>query len=424
MARNRQFSMTAPRGAARVWMRGLAITGIVAVVFTLAWALLLGLLWGYAWLRLGGVDLRALDGDTPQLGTIGAVAPAGATTVLVTMTEPRDPTRPRDPALAAPVALVQIGGPRDEAPAVLLLPIELEAHVDGVGPMTLADIQVERGADTLLQAVIDYTGVRIDHVVALTVDALPQLVEIVGGVEVCLPDQGCRETSAAQVWASQRGDDPVVVARTVAATVDAVATALRATSVVRSPFAARRAIEVVATEFETDISLRGRELLHAAQALADLPALTVDVVPVVRNPATGNIVPLDEPAAERFQHLQQGTPFDAGDPQEEIDRLLLRGLRIAVLNGAGIEGLAAHVQAQLQEAGVRTVGTGNAPVFDRLRTLVTYDASDSRTETAALRLAELIEPWDVEPAEQPLTFEGDEVDILVIAGASSADRNP
>lgn len=422
MARNRQFSMTAPRGAARLWMRGLAITGITAVGFALAWALLLALLWGYAWFRLGGVDLRSLDGDTPPLGTEGAMAPPDATTVLVTLTETRDPTRPRDPALAAPVALVQIGGPRDGA-AVLLIPIELDVHVDGVGAMTIGDVQVERGADALLQAIIDYTGVRIDHAVTFTVDALPKLVEIVGPIEVCLPAQACHEATAAQAWASQRGDDPVATAHTMAAMVEAVATSLQATSVVRSPLAARRAIDVVASEIDTDISLRGRELLNAAQVLADLPALTVDVIPVVRNPATGNIVPLDEPAAARFQHLRQGTPLGAGDAQDEIDGLLFHGLRIAVLNGAGIEGLAAHVQAQLHDAGVRTVGTGNAPVFDRMHTLVTYDASDPRVETAALRLAQLIEPWDAEPAEQPLTFDGDEVDIVVIAGASSADRN-
>lgn len=403
------------RGPRRAVPRVLAIVGGAGIALIVVWLMVMLALWIYAWFRLGGVDLQALDDEAPRLGTEGALAPADAVTVLVVVTEERDPTRLAPPALAGPVVLAQAGGPRD-ALAVLLLPVEMTAMSDGHEPQTLAEIHADGGIDGLAQAVIDYTQVRVDHVVSFTVEALPRLVDIVGSVEVCLAD-GCRPTSSEQVRQALRDPDYEQWARLVAAAVRGVSVELGARSVAMSPLAAKRAVDVVADEVHTDVSLRGRRLLHFAEMLAMPMPVTVETIPLLRHPVTGEIVPLDEPALVRFQHLQDGTPFGVRDADEEIARLVLADLRIGVLNGAGVAGLAAQVEADLLAHGLQVVGTGNAPIFDHQTTTVTHTAGDERLAIAAALIADMLNGADVVEADRELRFEGIQVDIVVTAGA-------
>jgi hypothetical protein len=400
--------------------RVFAAFGVIAVTVVVLWALLVGLLWAYTWFRLGGIDLRPLDEEAESpLGSLGIAAPDDAVTVMVVLTEPRDPTRPVEPDLAAPVALVQVGGPRADA-AVLLLPEAMPVTVDGDGRASVAEVHAQGGSELLLQAILDYTEVRIDHAVTLTVDALPELVDVIGEIELCMPE-GCRPADGADVRAGQRDPDPRRVVRTVAGAMHGVASALEARSAITSPFAARRAVDIIARDIDTDVSLRGRELSRTAAVLARSVPLSIDIVPLLRHPVTDELIPLEEPAMVRFEHLRAGTPFEPREVGEEIGDLNFGSVRISVLNGAGIAGLAGRVEQLLIDDGFRTVGTGNAPAFARDRSQVTYRGGDPYVELAAIRLAELLDDAELELATQVLRFEGDEVDIVVTAGADADD---
>lgn len=407
------------RGPRRAVPRALAIVGAVAVAILVVWALVMLALWVYAWFRLGGIDLRALDEDADRLGVEGALAPADAITALVILTEPRDPTRIQPPDLAGPVMLVQAGGPRQH-PAVLLLPQVLSASADGHPPRTLDAIHADGGTDALAQAIIDYTQVRVDHVVSISIEALPSLVEIVGDVEICMVD-GCRTADADQVRAGLRATRDEDWARVVAATVRGVATGLGAQSIAWAPLAAKRAVDIVAEQVDTDVSMRGRRILELVELLATPTPLQIDRVPLLLHPVTGDVVPLDEPALARFQHLQYGTAFDTRDADDELLSLVLADLRIGVLNGAGIAGLAAQVEADLAAEGLQVVGTGNAPLFDHAATTVAYAAGDPRISVAAEMIGEMLGGVAVIEHQGPLRFEGELVDVLITAGA---DRRP
>ncbi|MEX0868694.1 MAG: LCP family protein [Nitriliruptoraceae bacterium] len=408
------------RRSRSVPVRLFAAFGVIAVAVLVVWALLVGVLWGYAWFRLGGVDLRPLDDveDAAPLGSLGLQAPDGAMTVMVVLTGPVDPTRPVPPDLAAPVALVQAGGPRTDT-AVLLLPQELPVTVAGDGQVTIAEVYTETGSEGLLTALLDYTEIRIDHVVTLTIDALPQLVDILGEIELCLPE-GCRQADGDTVRDELGDDNSARVARVVAGAVHGVASRLEVRAAVFSPLAARRAVDVVATEIETDVSLRGRELARVAEVLAEPTTLRVDAVPIVRHPTTDAIIPLEEAALVRFQHLRDGTPLTSRDLDEELGALDYSHVDIAVLNGAGIAGLAGRVDEHLTAEGFTTVGTGNAAAFERERSLVSYRGGDPTVELAAIRIAELLDA-ELEIAATGPQFEGDEVDIVVTAGAHLDD---
>jgi hypothetical protein len=107
----------------------------------------------------------------------------------------------------------------------------------------------------------------------------------------------------------------------------------------------------------------------------------------------------------RYEHLRQGTSF-AGVDGEAEEEDLLRGIEVAVLNGAGVDGLAGQVQVLLEASGFRVVGTGNAPSFGRETTTISYREDDPVAELAAVRLAELLEGAQLDPLTRDLTFEG------------------
>ncbi len=405
---------SARRAPTRVWRRTVRFVAALVVVVVIVWAAVIGALWVYAWFQLGGLDLRATEGEQASLGSVGAQAPDGATTVLVALTETRDPTVPGEPDLAGPVAIVQFGGGR-QVPAVLLLPTDLPVSVEGLGSAPLDEVHLEGGEDLLARAVIDYAEVRIDHVVSLTVDALPGLVDVLGDFELCTTTT-CTPTSADEVRAIQNLDDPDELVEGLTSTLRGIGAVMDTGSVIRSPLSAKRAIDVVADEVRTDFSLRGAVLLDLAEAFAQIGRPEVDEIPLFRNPNTGELVPLEEPVMVRFERLRDGSSLADAVEEDDVEGMVTEMVQVAVLNGAGTAGLAAEIQARLQAEGFDVIGTGNAPTFGRSRTVVSYAPEPMTTEVAAVVLAEQLGGAQLEALDQPPLFEGEPVDILVVVG--------
>jgi hypothetical protein len=411
-----RISNRAPPGRRALHHLGI-LFGIVAVL-ALVWGAGLALLWGYAWVQLGADDLPALQDESTVLGPEGATAPDEATTILVAMTGPVDPTVPRPPGLIGPVVLLQVGGPREQ-PAVLSLPPDLPVTIDGEPDLPIAGAQRAGGMDLLVRAVADYSGVRIDHAVSLSVDALPELVDAAAPVEICGPD-GCAVRTGDALRRSLREATDEELVDLVAGAARGLGQRVDARFVVTSPFATRRVIDAAADEVVTDVGLRGLGLLEVADALARAVRLDADTIPLVISPETGTIVPLAEPAAVRFQRLKDGSTLRAPAETAGTDDLeadTMQGADVAILNGAGIDGLAGQVQVQLETSGFSVVGTGNAASFDRSDTVVNYVVDDPTIEIAAAQLAESLDGATLEPLAKRPDFEGEAVDLLVTLGA-------
>jgi len=392
---------------------------IAASAVLAVWALLLAWVWVTTWFTLDGDEVSTLRPDVLSLGSTGATAPDGALTVLVALTDPMDATRPRPPALAGPVLIVQVGADR-ELPAVLVVPTSLVVTVDGLGERTLDEVQAEGGIDLVVRAVMDYSEVRIDHAVAMSVDLLPGLVRVLGPLEVC-GALGCTSPTPDQVRAWQVDPDPTEAVRRGADVLRAVAGVLTLRETATSPLAARRAVRLIGEQSVTDVPLRVATLLRLASALGEPVRLDVEVLPVVANPSTGESVVLAEAAMLRFQRLRDGGSFEGIDPVLDMASLK-REVTIAILNGAGVDGLAATIAADLRAAGFTVAGTGNAPGFEEVRTVVRYRAGDDRAEQLALLVADELDGALVEPGERTPTFEGDVVGIEVTIGTDLAAR--
>lgn len=412
------FAVRERRRGRRVppWFAALlsALAAVAAV-----WVLLLVWVWGTTWFALDGDDVSTLRPDVLSLGATGARAPEGATTVLIALTAVMDETRPRPPELAGPVLLVQVGPGRD-VPAVLVVPSSLLVTVDGAGELTLDEVQAEGGIDLVVRALMDYSEVRIDHAVALSVDLLPGLVRVLGPLEVC-GALGCTTPTPDEVRAWQVDADPTEAVRRAADVVRAVSGVLTVRETALSPIATRRAVRLIDEQSMTDVPLRVAPLLRLATVLGTPVRLDIEVLPVVANPSTGRSVVLAEAAMLRFQRLQQGGGFEGIDPVLDMAELK-REVDVAVLNGAGVDGLAGTIAGELTAAGFTVAGTGNAPGFEEVRTVIRYRAGDDRAEQVALLIAEALDGALMEPGERTPTLEGVVVGIEVTVGTDLANR--
>jgi hypothetical protein len=170
----------------------------------------------------------------------------------------------------------------------------------------------------------------------------------------------------------------------------------------------------------TDADLSLGRILDVAAPLTEPRRIDVEELPMVRNPSTGELVVLEESAMLRFQLIREGRPFDRIDPGRDIERLQ-SVTDVVVLNGAGIVGLAAFVEAELTAEGFSVIGTGNDIRFDRTQTVINYREGDRDAEPVAFLLAERLPGSVVEAlARQPM-FEGSPVPIVVILGSDRAD---
>jgi hypothetical protein len=411
---------SARRAPRRRWTRVVGVLFAVLLVVLLVAVLAGGGLWLYASARLGGDRIAGLDEPTTALGAGSASTPAELTTVLVALTASHDPADPRAPELRGPVLLVQVGGPR-EVPAVLALPSDLPVTLDGAPSATIAEVQAQGDVDALARALADYVGVRIDHVVRASEDVLPRLVEL-HRPERCDGDR-CRELTPEEVRQAQAEGDATARVRAVATTLRSLAGQLDTVGSLTSPIATKRTVDVVARDVRTDVALRGAGLLDLARAIEGSAAPDVATVPMLRNPETGRLVLLEQ-AETLFQRFREGDPLVAGDGDDLAEASpseLVGTVRVAVLNGAGVDGLAGQVEGQLAADGYLVVGTGNAPAFGDSETIVTYDPEDPAAEIAAILLAERLGDVSLQASDRVPMFEGEPVGVIVTAGADLAD---
>jgi hypothetical protein len=430
-SRSLTFS-TQRRPKRRRWVRVAVALFVLVLVAAVIVVLTGGLLWGYAWSRLGGTELPSLSADGDDaLGAGGATSPEGTTTVLLALTEPTDATDETDASgvpVVGPVALLQIGGPRGDDPVAVVLPAALPVSVDGEAPMPLADVHATGGPDLLLRTVVDYTQIDVDHVVTAATDAIPGLVEALGPVEACADTcVSIDVTEAEQAVADYTDpattpDGSAEALRELAVVVRGLGGATDPVAALSSPFATRRAIDILGSDVTTDAGLRGGALFPLADRVAASGELTAVSLPAIANPDSGELVILPEQAATRFALLREGGVPTASPEDDEA--ALIAEATVAVQNGTGTDGYAAALSTQVEALGVRVVGTENALSFDVERTRVAYGPDDPEAEAVAIVLARELGDAELVALDRAPSFEGEPVTVQVIGGSDLDTGEP
>ncbi|MEU9132671.1 LCP family protein [Kitasatospora sp. NPDC048540] len=281
------------------------------------------------------------------------------------------------------------------------------------------------GAQLTVRTVEQNTGVRIDHYLQVDFLSFVAAVDAVGGVEVCTSkplkdDYSGLDLPAGTTRLDGAGALKYVRARHVDGSSDLgrmhrqhrfLAQLLRQAATAGTlldPARLGQVTRTVLSSVKADQQLTGDDLLRLVSRLKELSASDADfaTVPLAaldhQVSGWGSTVLWDRPRAEAlFDALRHGRPLtDRPAPGPSAAPVPAGSvapgqIRVQVLNGSAVQGLAARVDADLRGAGFATTGTpANTGDTTAVRTTVRYDPhwdESARTVAAALPGAELAE---------------------------------
>lgn len=311
--------------------------------------------------------------------------------------------------------------------AMLAFPRDLwVTRCDGsVGRINVA--QSIEGPGCLVDTVRQLSGIHAHHHVRVTFGGFRDVVDAVGGVEMCLDEPisdrdagidlpaGCQRLEGGDALGYVRVrkiDDDLQRIQRQQAFVQALAREVTRPAVLFNPLTLWQLSGDAGQAVQVDDSLGPVSMLQLARggralAAGDVATYTVPGTPRI---TSGGAWVLDtaQPEADRlFARFRDGSVLAeaTSTTATEVDR---SEVPVVVANGAGISGLAGSVAAELEELGYPVTDVTNAEPTDRTR--IRYP---SGREAAAERLAA-----DV---PGPATLEEAEVDtVTVVLGPQAA----
>ncbi len=278
------------------------------------------------------------------------------------------------------------------------------------------------GGPALLIATIEQlTRIRVDNYLQIDFAGFQQMVEELGGVEVCLLNDVQERDSKIDLKAGRqvvRGEQALAFVRQrkglpngdidrirrQQAFIASIARTALSSGTLLNPTKLNGFLDVATRAVDADDQLSGTELSALALRLRNFSAggVTFKTVPISSaNGTVGNLrylVLLDEVKAEAlFDALRRDeapgsrkkarpTPTPAPTPSEPLV-VAPQSVRVSVLNGAGVGGLGARAVADLTGAGFTVVGSPGNRGSGATATYVRYGptrADSARTLAAAV----------------------------------------
>ena len=280
------------------------------------------------------------------------------------------------------------------------------AYADGYSSTSTKLPEEDRkaaGQQLLVRTISQLTGLQIDHFASVDLLGFFNLANVVGGVEVNLCKavsdsySGARFPAGAQTISGAdalkfvrqrhglpRGDLDRVVRQQVF--LAGVARKMLSEKVLLDPTKQQQLVKAVAGSLTVDQNL---DLVSLGQQMQSVTAGAVNfrTMPIVgdaKDPQGRDILQLPGTSAlhQFFAHLSDDaaatpatTPSAPAAPSTPT--VSPSSVRVQVLNGSGISGLAAKAAAALTSAGYTVVGTGNADSSKYTQTQVRYGSGAS-----------------------------------------------
>ncbi|GAB2935418.1 LCP family protein [Streptomyces mayteni] len=243
------------------------------------------------------------------------------------------------------------------------------------------------------------TGLRIDNFVSLDFLGFKEMVDALGGVDVCLDEPiqddkahvdlpaGCQtldgEDALGFVRVRYSVGDGSDIGRIERQQEFMRSLAEEAQSKLTDPTALYGFLDAVTSSLTTDPELAGlRPLYDLAEDLQRVPEENLTFITVPNYPReldvpedTANVVWEYPRASLLFDSLardEQLTEEELDAAAEELPSLRPSDVQVQVLNGTGVTGQAGEVAERLTNAGFIVVGTGNAAAGEVAHTVVGY----------------------------------------------------
>lgn len=406
------------------------VLGVVLVVVVVVGLLL----WWYAGSRLEPMDVAALEegasGDeVTNVLVVGTDGPPGGDATAGGV-EPHS------------IVLLQLS-PERARPVAVSFPIELRVTPTDEGVQRLGEVLVESGADEFVRTLQDFTGVGVDHYVAVDLDDASRVAEAVGGVEVC-PEEavqdeaanleleaGCQELSPEEARAWVRSGDGFTRIHRGVEFLGSAAERASATSRRVNPLATKRLVDALAAISVTDRDLGLTSLHGLASELAGVDAGDVDVrtVPGTIQSLEGEqfVVAAPEQAPGMFDALAEGRELEADVGTEAASELGPTDVDVLIVNGVGINGLAGEVQSFLEDREFRVVDAVNPSDLDPEAEFdTTLEGLTIRHTEGGLPHAEVLRDHLGDVPVELEQVEGDDLpddaDVVLEVGSAWTDR--
>jgi LCP family protein required for cell wall assembly len=284
--------------------------------------------------------------------------------------------------------------PRQQKAVMVSIPRDLRATIDGRTNRINAAFSLG-GPDLLVKTVEQTTGLPINHYAEIDFAGFLKVVDELGGVRLCnrtghrLDDNfanlhmppGCQQMNGVKALAFVRArhidSDFGRIGRQqefIRAIMDKVSSTGNLINLPKLIGIAN----IAADHVSTDHTLQTGEVIGLARRFGKLDQKSVDMrtyPSVAAPPACAGCAAFVEPLPEAAILMKAlagdaatlppvGLPGDKG--------VSLRDVRVAVLNGGGVQGAAAKAAAGLQRQGVQVVQTGNAPGKTRTSSTLAY----------------------------------------------------
>ncbi|MEO8329924.1 MAG: LCP family protein [Candidatus Nanopelagicales bacterium] len=269
------------------------------------------------------------------------------------------------------------------------------------------------GPGCTIKTVESLTDVFIDHYIVVDFRGFEDVIDALGGIDVCLPEdvyepksgldlpagistvRGAQALAYVRVRAIGNGSDISRIDRQ-QAFLSSVIDKARSSGTLFNPIKLISFLDAATKSLTTDPALANlNEMRKLAQQVKSIPPkdITFMTTPWRYNPDDPNTVIWNKPKTnELWRAIREDTDYPPEPPKPtEVDGTPLTvpaaDISVRVLNGSAVEGAATDAAAELEDAGFNVVGIDNAESQDFLSTVIRYDvgAEDgARTLAAAL----------------------------------------
>jgi polyisoprenyl-teichoic acid--peptidoglycan teichoic acid transferase len=364
----------------RRWLKYLKWTGIGVLVVLVALSI-----WGYVWLK-GKENKMKLPAVAASLDKSRSGQPN--TTLIMGVDKGSVPGEAESRADILMLLTVNASGTKS---AVISIPRDTRVKIAGHGTQKINAAHAFGGQQLMIDTVRDFTGLPINHFVEIDFQGFKDIVNAMGGVKMHI-DKAIHDKYAGDVPAGDvvlNGDQALALVRArhdvsavPAGDLDRVKNQrkflnamLSTLSHQRNPFKAMSVVDAVSKDVKTDLSFWQMLSLGRRLKGGNLEMSTVPGTPKTVGGLWYYVADMEafKQMLSTFESKQEVSPDQT--TQQSSDTSGRSSVRVAVLNGSGVNGLAKKVADKLARKGYQ-VGTGNA-AEKYSRTTIYYSGSDS-----------------------------------------------
>jgi LCP family protein required for cell wall assembly len=369
--------------------------------------------------KIGGTD--GIDGQRSDTVMVLHIEPAGQGAVVLSF--------PRDSVVPVLGCTAEGGSPGQSASTGEVEQINTSFANGGPG--------------CLWETVQQSTNIHIDNFVELTFDGFEKVINDLGGVNICLPaavdnPQSGLDLSAGPhhvfgpealaFWRTREnlgeGSDLQRIQRD-QFLMAALLQGIEHSGLLNSPSKITSVIGDAARNMTTDEGLNQSRMLSIAEGLRHLTSQNVQFIEVPTETYAGNAdwVQWTSQASQLFSQVAHDTTVPKAavkkQPVAAGPTVSPAQVDVKVLNGSGLQGVAAEGSADLTSRGFNVVGSGNAPNFSYTKSVVEYaSAADLPAATTVEH-----EFGDVEILQVPTLTPGT-VDVILGSDFTSLATTP